>query len=231
MIKKTNKLLQKKAGPMIPIESLAPDVQEKIMEVFNKQKAGESEENLFSRLGDDSNNLESLGVFIFNGDITKDSLAHMSTKLLELHYNPDFDDIVDLYINSPGGELDATWAFIDLMTGIRVPIRTIAMGEIASGATMIFVAGDERVMAPNSNAMIHHFSAGYMGSYKDLVAARKGQDIETKKIIRHFIHHSKFKTEKEILKYVLLDQDNYLSPAEMKKYGLCDKILKSKPRR
>jgi ATP-dependent Clp protease protease subunit len=213
----------------VPLEELDPEVQKKLMDFFDTNKVEEDEEfepmiSPFNFMGG-QNSLEKQGILFLNDGISKASLAPLTTKLLEYHYDLKFNDEIQLYINSPGGYLDATWAFIDLMQSIRLPIRTIAVGEIASGATMIFIAGDTRDMSPNCSAMIHHLSAGSAGSYPDLVASRKWQDFETEKIIKHFIKFSKFKTRKAVLENLLINQDNYLEPAEMKKYGLCDNIL------
>src|SRR3990167_7662011 len=70
-------------------------------------------------------------------------------------------------------QLAATWAFIDIMESSRLNIRTIAVGEVSSGAAMIFIAGDQRIMTPNSTAMFHHLSTFSGGTYPDLLAARK----------------------------------------------------------
>jgi len=64
------------------------------------------------------------------------------------------------------------------------------MGEIVSAAAMIFVAGDERVMSPNSSAMIHHFSTMTGGSYPELVASRKSEDLQARRIVDHFLKNS-----------------------------------------
>ena len=215
---------------VIPLEELDLDVQRKLMDFLVGHKTNEEEEEMeqfispFSFSGGQSS-LEKQGIFFFNEEITKRSMSSLSTKLLELHYDTKFNDEIQLYLNSPGGHLDATWAFIDLMQSIRLPIRTIAMGEIASGATMIFVTGDTRDMSPNSSAMIHHLSAGAIGNYPELVASRKWQDFETQKIIKHFMRFSNLKTQKAVLESILINQDNYLEPAEMKKLGLCDNVL------
>lgn len=180
--------------------------------------------------GGEVNDLESRGVIILDREITKQTLAHASAKLLSYHFNEKWDEPIQLILNSPGGYLDAAWAFIDIMDSIRVPIRTIAMGEIVSAAAMIFVNGDERIMSPNSSAMIHHFSTMTGGSYPELVASRKSEDLQADRIIDHFLRNSTvYKTAKQVEDKILLSHDNWLSPKEMKRHGLCDVVIK--PRR
>ncbi len=179
--------------------------------------------------GGEDKELEDRGIIILDREITKQTLARASAKLLAFHFNEKWDEPVQLILNSPGGYLDAAWAFIDVMDCIRVPVRTIAMGEIVSAAAMIFVAGDERVMSPNSSAMIHHFSTMTGGSYPELVASRKSEDLQATRIIQHFLRNSTvYKTARQVEEEILLSHDNWLSPKEMKDHGLCDVVLQAR---
>jgi len=182
----------------------------------------------FAQMSRDMGSLENRGIIMISGEISKDSLARATRTLLRLHFDKEFNEEVQIIINSPGGYTDAGWAFIDMMDFVNLKIRTIAMGEICSMATSIFVSGDERIMSPNSCAMIHQFSWGSQGTYSDLVAQRKAEDMEHKREIGHLIRHSKYNTEEEIRKHVLLDTDHWLTPSEMLKHGLCDEVFTSK---
>lgn len=175
--------------------------------------------------------LEERGIITINGFISKTSLEGPMRRLLLYHFDENFADEIQIIINSPGGHLDAGWAFIDLMRFVKNPIRTIAMGEISSMATMIFITGDTRIVAPNAIAMIHQFSAAAMGNYSDLVADRKAQDLSQKQFIKHFVEHSRYKTEKEVKQHILLSHDNYLSPSEMVRHGLADEVFKPRKRK
>lgn len=186
----------------------------------------------FMTQGSEDRELEERGIIILDRGITKQNLARASAKLLAFHFKETWQEPIQLILNSPGGYLDAAWAFIDIMSCIRLPVRTIAVGEIVSAAAMIFVAGDERVMSPNSSAMIHHFSTMTGGSYPELVATRKSEDLQARRIVEHFIKHStKYKTAKEVEDKILLSHDNWLSPKEMKNHGLCDIVLEARKKR
>lgn len=171
--------------------------------------------------------LESRGILFIDETISKQTLAGVTRKLLEYHFDPEFDDDIQIILNSPGGYNDAGNAFIDLMQWCRLKIRTIALGQISSMATLIFIHGDERIMAPNSIAMIHQFSSGNIGNYTDLVASRKYEDIEMRRHLKMFLKCSKYKTEEQVQKYLLKSYDNYLTPEEMMEHGLCDGIFES----
>ena len=168
--------------------------------------------------------LEDRGIIFINSVLTKQTLERPSKRLLNLHFNSNFTDPIQIIINSPGGFTDAGWAFIDIMESIKNPITTIAIGEIASMATSIFIAGDKRIMSPNSIAMIHEFSTGTSGNYSDLVASRKAEDIEYQKDLDHLLRHSKYTSHAQITNFLLKDTDNWLTPKEMEMHGLCDEI-------
>lgn len=172
--------------------------------------------------------LEDRGILIINSFISKETLARATRRMLVLHFDEQFEDDIQIVLNSPGGYCDAGWAFIDTMKFIKNQVVTVAVGEICSMATSIFISGEERVMSPNSTAMIHQYSGYAEGNYGDLVAGRKAEDMEAAKSIRHLIENSKYKTEADVKKYLLKEHDHWMSPKEMKKHGLCDSISKQK---
>lgn len=178
----------------------------------------------------DQKELEERGVILINDYITKETLARAYRRLMILHMDDSFKDDIQIIINSPGGYCDAGWAFIDMMAFCKNNIRTIAMGEIASMAASIFIAGDERIISPNTSTMIHQFSSYAEGAYGDLLAHSKAWDLEMSKDIAHLIRCSKYKTAADVKKHILKDHDHWLSPQDMKKHGLCDSIFKPKPR-
>lgn len=180
-----------------------------------------------------TNELEENGIIFLSSEISKEGLERATARLLSLHFDENWPDDreVQILLNSPGGYVDAGLAFIDTMDFVRFPIRTIAVGSIASMATMIFIAGNTRVMSHRSMAMIHHFSTGNFGNYADLIANRKMEDRLYSTIVEHFIANSKYKTEAEVKKYLLHDKDNWLTPTEMKTHGLCDEITKAKDKK
>jgi ATP-dependent Clp protease protease subunit len=181
--------------------------------------------------GKQDDSLEARGIIFLDKEINSMTVGHIIKRIMSLHFNPDFKDSIQLILNSPGGSTDAGWALIDVMAWVKNPVRTIALGEICSMATSIFISGDERVMGSNALAMIHQFSWGRAGNYSELVASRKAEDLQDKMDIKHLIKHSKYKTEADVRKHLLQDTDNWLSPEEMKKHGLCDRVLSATTRR
>ena len=73
-----------------------------------------------------------------------------------------------LHLNSPGGDLIEALAAINLMRSIEVPITTVANVGVESAALLLFLAGDRRIVLPNSYGMAHHMSADAAGNFHNL---------------------------------------------------------------
>ncbi len=88
--------------------------------------------------------------------------SSMECLIKELLYlnNSDPKERITLYINSPGGEVNSGLAAYDLMNLIEAPITTVCIGEAASMAAILFLAGEERIIFPGSRIMIHDPSPG-----------------------------------------------------------------------
>lgn len=75
---------------------------------------------------------------------------------------------ITVFINSPGGSVcDGSIGF-DAIVAAKSRVRTVALGMAASSAFFIFMAGDERLVYPNTTLMMHSFSALTMGSLPDI---------------------------------------------------------------
>jgi ATP-dependent Clp protease, protease subunit len=179
--------------------------------------------------GSSDQELDEHGIIVIDHEITRESLSEATKKLLIYHFNESFTDPIQIILNSLGGECAAGWAFIDVMRFIKNEVRTIAVGEICSMASYIFIAGDERIMAPNCSAMIHQFSDGVEGSRAELIARQKSWDIEYDRHLRHLATYSKYKDVEDIKKHLLQTTDNWLTAKEMKQHGLCDHIFEPRP--
>lgn len=128
---------------------------------------------------------------------------------------------INLYIDSPGGNLTATLTIVDSIIMSKTPVRTINMGAAYSGGFLIFIVGDERIAYPSCSFMFHEGSTSNMG---DAHKFRNFSDFYDKQLNRI----------KEItLKYTSMTEEYYeenkkddvwLLAEEALKYGVCDKI-------
>lgn len=145
--------------------------------------------------------------------------------ILDANFAEERPEMMNLIITSPGGDLNAAFALIDVMRGSAIPIRTIGLGQIASAGLMIFIAGEKgmRVLTPNTSILSHQYSWGAIGKEHELFATVREFDLTTKKMIQHY-KKSTGLTEAQIREVLLPPQDVWLSPQEAKKLGLCDDI-------
>ena len=159
------------------------------------------------------------------GEISLDSVKSVVEWVFECNFAEERPEMLNLIITSPGGDLNAAFALIDVMKGSAIPVRTIGLGQIASAGLMIFIAGDkgQRILTPNTSILSHQYSWGAFGKEHELFATVKEFDLTTKKMIEHYRKCTGL-AEKKIREVLLPPQDIWLSPVEAKKLGLCDDI-------
>lgn len=88
---------------------------------------------------------------LLSGEINKDLAEKIVRQLLVLEAD-DSEKPIYMYIDSPGGDVDAGFAIFDMIRFIKSPVILIGMGLIASAAALILLAVDKenRVALPNS---------------------------------------------------------------------------------
>ena len=71
-----------------------------------------------------------------------------------------------IYIQSEGGDAFAGLCAMDSIKGCRVPTVTIVDGYVASAASFMLLGGDEKVIKPHSQTMIHEIKTEFWGKYR-----------------------------------------------------------------
>jgi len=158
-------------------------------------------------------------------DISLSSAKNVVEWIFEANFAEERPELLNLIICSPGGDLNAAFAVIDVMRGSAIPVRTIGLGQIASAGLMMFIAGTKghRLLTPNTSILSHQYSWGAFGKEHELFATVKEFDLTTKKMIQHYKKCSGL-SEAKIREVLLPPQDMWLSPQEAKKLGLCDDV-------
>jgi len=184
--------------------------------VVEQTSRGERSYDIFSRLLKDR--------IIILGSAIDDHVANLIVaQLLHLEGDDPSKDI-DLYINSPGGHIDAGLAIYDTMQFIKSDVRTICIGMAASMGAVLLAAGapGKRMILPNARVMLHQPHGGAQGQAVDI-------EIQAREILRMreslnkiLSHHSGQSLEK-IAKDV--DRDYWMTALQAKDYGLVDEIL------
>ena len=128
-----------------------------------------------------------------------------------------------MYINTPGGRMDAMYAIYDTMSYIKPDITTVGFGEVMSAGTFLIAAGTKgkRYALPNTQFMIHEISSGTSGKAQEMFNYLDHMKSLYKKFAEHM---SKFTGQKldKIKKDMTIDY--YMSAEEAKKYGLIDEV-------
>ena len=187
-------------------------------------------EEYVRQLEDNSGNSEyelSLrGYKTFMGDVTQDSVKPLIDWIIAENFNKTIKHKeLTLAICSPGGDLNACFALVDIMKGSKIPIRTIGMGLIAYCGLVMFISGEKgrRILTPNTSILSHQYSWGSYGKEHELFAQVKEYDLTTTRMINHYRKCTGL-SEKQIREYLLPPHDVWLSAKEAKKLGLCDSI-------
>ena len=166
------------------------------------------------------------GHHVFMSDVTQETIKPLIDWIISENFNKEKKKKeLTLGICSPGGDLNACFALVDIMKGSKIPIRTIGMGMIASCGLVMFISGTKgrRVLTPNTSILSHQYSWGSYGKEHELFAQVKEYDLTTQRMISHYKKCTGL-SEKDIRKYLLPPHDVWLSAKEAKKLGLCDSI-------
>lgn len=185
--------------------------------VIEKTFQGERAYDIYSRLLKDR--------IIFLGGSIDDAVANTVIAQLLFLDSEDSKKEIQLYINSPGGEVYSGMAIYDTMEYIKAPVSTICIGLAASMAAFLLAGGEKskRYSLPNSRILIHQPIGGTQGQAADI----KIQAEEILKI-RDEMNKILAKNTGKPLNIIEKDTDRdfYMRAEEAKKYGLIDKVIK-----
>jgi len=139
--------------------------------------------------------------------------------------NPDKD--IHLYINSPGGSVSAGMAMYDTMEFIKPDVSTLCTGLAASMGAFLLCAGakGKRFCLPNSRVMIHQPSGGFSGQASDIEIHAKEVLYLKRKLNEMMAEHTG--QPLEVIERDT-DRDNFMSAEDAVKYGMIDRVLKSR---
>ena len=184
--------------------------------VIEKDREGERAYDIYSRLLKDR--------IVFLGGPIETHLANtIVAQLLFLEKeNPDED--IQMFINSPGGEINAGMAILDTMNYIKCDVSTIAVGLAASMGSLLlsFGANGKRFALPNSKIHIHQPLGGVQGQASD-IAIEAEEILKTRDLLYKMLSKQTGQSIKQIQKDA--DRDKYFTAQEAKEYGLIDKVI------
>ncbi len=160
---------------------------------------------------------------LLSGEVNKE-LADKIVKQLLLLEADDEKKTVYMYIDSPGGDVDAGFAIFDMIRFVKCPVVLVGMGLIASAAALILLAVDreDRLALPNSRYLIHQPMSGMRGVATDIEIHAK-EMAKTKASINRIISEQTGKPFEQVEKDT--DRDYWLDAGEAIEYGLVSRIV------
>ncbi|HKF51279.1 MAG TPA: ATP-dependent Clp endopeptidase proteolytic subunit ClpP [Candidatus Acidoferrales bacterium] len=185
--------------------------------VVEQTNRGERAYDIYSRLLKDH--------IIFIGTPIDDHVANLVTAQLLFLAAEDPEHDISLYINSPGGVITAGMAIYDTMQFVRPDVVTYCVGQAASIAAVLLMAGTpkKRYTLPNSRILIHQpWLSGLSGQATDIdihakeILRTRG---ELNKLIAHHTGQSVEKIERDV------ERDFIMSAEQAKEYGVVDEII------
>ena len=163
---------------------------------------------------------------ILSGEVNKELAEKVIRQLLILEADSASKPIY-VYIDSPGGDVDAGFAIFDMIRFIKPPVYTVGMGLVASAGALILLAApkNRRLGLPNSHYLIHQPLSGIKGVATDIeIHAKEIEKIRVK--INALIAEETGKDVAEVAKDT--DRDYWLSAVEAVNYGLILQAIKTR---
>ncbi len=163
---------------------------------------------------------------ILSGEINKELADKIVRQLLILEAD-DSKKTIYMYIDSPGGDVDAGFAIFDIIRFIKAPVVLVGMGLIASAATLVLLAvpKEKRVGLPNSRYLIHQPMSGMRGVATDIEIFAKDME-KTRAKLNKIIADETGTPLEQVTKDT--DRDYWLSAEESISYGLISKIIEKR---
>jgi ATP-dependent Clp protease, protease subunit len=187
--------------------------------VIEQTNRGERSFDIYSRLLQER--------IIFLGSDIDDNIANVvMAQMLHLDAE-DSDKDIQLYINSPGGAITSALAIYDTMQFIKSPVSSICIGQAASAAAVLLLAGEKgkRFALPNSRILLHQPSGGVQGTSID-VEIQTREMVRLRKLLNVIIAKHTGQEIKRIEKDT--ERDFILSAQEAKEYGIIDEVIEKK---
>jgi ATP-dependent Clp protease protease subunit len=184
--------------------------------VVEQTNRGERAFDLYSRMLKEN--------IIFLGTPINDDIANLiCAQLIHLESeNPDKD--INIYINSPGGDITALFAILDTMSYVKPDITTICFGQAASAAAVLLAAGTKgkRLALPHARVLLHQPYAGAQGQATDIELAAK-EILRMRTLLEELIAGYTGQPVEKI--HSDTDRDFVMTTEEAKEYGIIDEIL------
>jgi ATP-dependent Clp protease protease subunit len=188
--------------------------------VVESSNRGERAYDLYSRLLRER--------IIFLGTPIDDTIANLVCAQMLFLESEDPEKDINLYINSPGGDITGLLAIYDTMKYIKPDVSTFCFGQAASAAAVLLGAGSKgkRYALPHSRVLLHQPWGGVGGQASDIeIQAR--EILRMKDMLNAMLAADTGQSEERVNKDT--DRDFIMSAEECVEYGLIDEVISARP--
>jgi ATP-dependent Clp protease, protease subunit len=196
------------------------DVKDYLVPVVVEQTSrGERSFDIYSRLLKER--------IVFLGTPIDDAVGNLiMAQLLHLE-SEDPEKDINLYINSPGGDITALFAIYDTMQYVKPDVSTIVMGQAASAAAVLLLAGTrgKRYALPYSRVLLHQPHGGAEGQAVDIEIQAK-EILRYRRLLEEIIALHTGQPLEKVSKDT--DRDFILTAEEAVAYGVVDEVIASR---
>ncbi|OLD98837.1 MAG: ATP-dependent Clp endopeptidase proteolytic subunit ClpP [Actinobacteria bacterium] len=184
--------------------------------VIEQTSRGERSFDIYSRLLNER--------IIFLGTPIDDQIANLIVAQLIHLESEDPEKDIQIYINSPGGQVYSGLAIYDTMQYIKPDIQTTCVGIAMSMGAVILAGGakGKRVALPNAKILIHQVSGGFQGQATDIeIQAR--ETINLKRRLEEILALHTGRPTEQVAKD--MERDYFLTSQEAMEYGIIDNVI------
>ena len=188
--------------------------------VIENSTRGERAYDLYSRLLRER--------IVFLGTPIDDTIANLICAQMLFLESEDPDKDINLYINSPGGDITGLLVIYDTMKYIKPDVSTFCFGQAASAAAVLLGAGTKgkRFALPHARVLMHQPWGGVGGQASDIeIQAR--EMMRMKDMLNGLLANDTGQTVEKITSDT--DRDYIISAAEAVEYGLIDEVIARRP--
>jgi ATP-dependent Clp protease protease subunit len=188
--------------------------------VVESSNRGERAYDLYSRLLRER--------IIFLGTPIDDTIANLVCAQMLFLESEDPDKDINLYINSPGGDITGLLAIYDVMKYIKSDVSTFCFGQAASAAAVLLGAGahGKRYALPHARMLLHQPWGGVGGQASDIeIQAR--EILRMKDLLNSMLASDTGQSVERVNKDT--DRDFIISAEEAVEYGLIDEVISARP--
>ncbi len=184
--------------------------------VVESSNRGERAYDLYSRLLRER--------IIFLGTPIDDTVANLICAQMLFLESEDPEKDINLYINSPGGDITGLLAIYDTMKYIKADVSTFCFGQAASAAAVLLGAGakGKRYALPHARVLLHQPWGGVGGQASDIeIQAR--EILRMKDMLNLMLANDTGQSVERITKDT--DRDFIIGADEAVEYGLIDEVI------